>query len=163
MKRCEVTAERSLLTCTRFCIHISWYNTIWVLPPCGCNWIAFWKNSSEFEFCGAFVWLSAGHFAKDRAVLSRFWSDCLTVYSEHGMNELRPCNPDNLQSLWHCIEGISEVDSIDSLSLSVVFQSLLYLISRQGLSNCGFTTTLDTAVVFLRYHVHQWVQSGNHT
>ena len=34
---CKVVAESSLLTCSRLCSHISWYNTIWFLPPCGCS------------------------------------------------------------------------------------------------------------------------------
>ena len=37
LNRCEVAAESSLLTCSRLCSHISWYNTIWFLPPCGCS------------------------------------------------------------------------------------------------------------------------------
>jgi len=45
LNRCEVAAESSLLTCSRLCSHISWYNTTWFLPPCGRSWIAFWKNS----------------------------------------------------------------------------------------------------------------------
>jgi len=45
LNRCKVAAESSLLTCSLLCSHISWYNTIWFLLPCGCSWIASWENS----------------------------------------------------------------------------------------------------------------------
>jgi len=45
LNRCEVTAESSLSTCSYLCSHISWYNAIGVLLPCGWRWITFWKNS----------------------------------------------------------------------------------------------------------------------
>jgi len=51
LNRCEVAAEISLLTCSHRCSHISWYNTIGFLLPCGCNWITFWKNSHPNALC----------------------------------------------------------------------------------------------------------------
>ena len=45
LNRCEVAADGSLLTRRHFRSHISWYNTIGCLLPCGCARITFWKNS----------------------------------------------------------------------------------------------------------------------
>ena len=50
LNRCKVAAKSILLTCSRPCSHISWYNTIWFLLPCGCTWIAFWKNRHRNVF-----------------------------------------------------------------------------------------------------------------
>jgi len=45
LNTCEVTADSRMPTWRLLRIHISWYNTMGVLPSCGCAWITFWKNS----------------------------------------------------------------------------------------------------------------------
>jgi len=42
---CMVAAVGCRLTWRNPCSHISWYNTMGFLPPCGCTWITFCKNS----------------------------------------------------------------------------------------------------------------------
>jgi len=37
LNRYEVATKNSLLTCSHHCSHISWYNTIGFLLPCGCS------------------------------------------------------------------------------------------------------------------------------
>jgi len=43
--RCKEASAGSLLTCRSDCSFISQYNTMGILPPWSCTWIAFWKNS----------------------------------------------------------------------------------------------------------------------
>jgi len=52
LNRCKEAAAGSLLTCRSSCSFISQYNTMGVLPPWSCTWIAFWKNSHPyFNWC----------------------------------------------------------------------------------------------------------------
>ena len=75
---CEVAAEISLLTCSHLCSHISWYNVIGFLLPCGCSWITFWENSHFTRFTPRGKTLASGVEAKFNFLYQEFhWESSL--------------------------------------------------------------------------------------
>jgi len=57
LNRCKEAAAGSLLTCRSDCSFISQYNTMGILPPWSCTWIALWKNSHWHDTFISVTWL----------------------------------------------------------------------------------------------------------
>jgi len=150
-----LAADGSLLTRRHLRSHISWYNTIGFVLPCGCAWITFWKHSHSLVYmCDvthSYVWRGSLYGWRDSFIYVKWLAHMRGVTHSHVWSDSFTCDVTQLY-VWR---GVFMCNVMHSYMWHDACMCVMWRIHMcDGATSCMTTWRVCSVCVWMSHELH---------